>query len=141
MEFLLYTILDKWDETDRLLFFSFFQHCFAGSESKPYMILNLRPPYITIKSHTGLLNHWIRSLVPIGFLRQCILDSPMLLPGNSSFACFYAPPLNSFVSFPFTFLCLFMPFIFFIFLWSTRGVSLVPMYSSIVVRKLDLRSS
>jgi len=47
------------------------------------------------------------------------------------------------VIFPFLhFLCLFYPFyIFFIFLWSTRGVSLTPTYSSIVVRKSDLRSS
>jgi len=40
--------------------------------------------------------------------------------------------------FPFTFLCLFMPFVFFIFLWSTR---VFPLLLRIVIRKSDLRSS
>jgi len=34
-----------------------------------------------------------------------------------------------------------MPFYIFIFLWSTRAFPFAPMYSSIVMRKSDLRSS
>jgi len=37
--------------------------------------------------------------------------------------------------------CLFMPFVFFIFLWSTRVFPLAPTYSLIVIRKSDLSSS
>ena len=44
--------------------------------------------------------------------------------------------------FPFTFLCLFMPFfLYFLSFCSRQGVSLAPTYSSIVIRKSDLRSS
>jgi len=43
--------------------------------------------------------------------------------------------------FPFTFLCLFMPFYIFYLFVVDKGVSLAPTYSSIVVRKSDLRSS
>ena len=46
------------------------------------------------------------------------------------------------VIFPFLrFLCLFMPFIFFYLFVVDKGVSLAPTYSSIVIRKSDLRSS
>ena len=46
------------------------------------------------------------------------------------------------VIFPFLcLLCLFMPFIFFYLIVIDKGVSLAPTYSSIVVRKSDLRSS
>ena len=44
-------------------------------------------------------------------------------------------------TFPFMFLYLLYPFIFFLFSWSTRVFPFAPTYSSIVMRKSDLRSS
>ena len=60
---------------------------------------------------------------------------PLIKCANVTSICFI---------FPFTFLCLFMSFyafcIFYLFVVD-KGVSLAPTYSSIVIRKSDLRSS
>ena len=46
------------------------------------------------------------------------------------------------IYFPFyAFLCIFLPFMFFYIFVVDKGVSLAPMYSSIVMKKSDLRSS
>ena len=57
---------------------------------------------------------------------------PLIKCANLTSVCFI---------FPFTFLCLFMPFVFFYLFVVNKGVSLAPTYSSIVIRKSDLRSS
>jgi len=57
---------------------------------------------------------------------------PLIKCANMTSICFI---------FPFTFLCLFMPFCIFYLFLVDKGVSLAPTYSSIVVRKSDLCSS
>ena len=57
---------------------------------------------------------------------------PLIKCANMTSICFI---------FPFTFLCLFMSFCIFYLFVVDKGVSLAPTYSSIVIRKSDLRSS
>jgi len=56
---------------------------------------------------------------------------PLIKCANMTSICFI---------FPFMFLCLFMPFCIFYLFVVDKGVSLAPTYSSIVIRKSDLRS-
>ena len=58
---------------------------------------------------------------------------PLIECAKYDFKLFYFPF--------FTFLCLFMPFCIFYLFVVDKGVSLAPTYSSIVIRKSDLRSS
>lgn len=95
VEFLLYTILDKWVMKQTFFVSAMCWVWFLRLWVKALHVTQSKATIHYNKIRHGLVNHWIRSH---GFLRQCILDSQMLLPGNTSFACFYAPPLNSFPS-------------------------------------------
>jgi len=88
----------------------------------------------TSRTSYGSASAWIFFTETIFFHKfQVILRyQPLIKCANITSICFI---------FPFTFLCLFMPFFIFYFFVVDKGVSLAPTYSSIVIRKLDLRSS